>query len=396
MSTALSWRRPPPEPVVLAPFHANSELRIRTARAALLRDHGDARVHLTSSNSFSEGAVEASLLREAAVAEAQLSEPGSVAEAAAEQAAATELAAAEEAAADAALAKERAVEVAVAAAVSAHAAEEASAAAYLAASRAHAATVAGWRTFRSKSQPKTDSPALSVQSRLGGGLRTAFRMRRMASWTSGEKGRARSVTVTFARAHAESAAHVAAPSVAAAPTRPSSRCATMRGARPPSGPPMAARGVENPKRRARSRLKPTTHDDIVGTEPTTPTAAAGCSSKISAMSEAPRTGAARGAAARGAARVFTAAGTATAAPARKAATTPATLSRDAAAPRSTTTARAYPAAAAARTTSDHAPKIARSPRPASSSGQTATLERPSSCSRAAAAAAAPSSTITTS
>ena len=83
----------------------------------------------------------------------------------------------------------------------------------------HAATVAGWRTFRSKSQPKTDSPALSVQSRLGGGLRTAFRMRRMASWTSGEKGRARSVTVTFACAHAESAAHVAAPSVAAAPTR---------------------------------------------------------------------------------------------------------------------------------------------------------------------------------
>ena len=130
----------------------------------------------------------------------------------------------------------------------------------------HAATVAGWRTFRSKSQPKTDSPALSVQSRLGGGLRTAFRMRRMASWTSGEKGRARSVTVTFARAHAESAAHVAAPSVAAAPTRPASRCATMRGARPPSGPPMDARGVENPKRRARSRLKPTTHDDIVGTE----------------------------------------------------------------------------------------------------------------------------------
>ena len=61
ISTALSWRRPPPEPVVLAPFHANSELRIRTARAALLRDHGDARVHLTSSNSFSEGAVEASL-----------------------------------------------------------------------------------------------------------------------------------------------------------------------------------------------------------------------------------------------------------------------------------------------------------------------------------------------
>ena len=61
ISTALTWRRPPPEPVVLAPFHANSELRIRTARAALLRDHGDARVHLTSSNSFSEGAVEASL-----------------------------------------------------------------------------------------------------------------------------------------------------------------------------------------------------------------------------------------------------------------------------------------------------------------------------------------------
>ena len=262
----------------------------------------------------------------------------------------------------------------------------------------HAATVAGWRTFRSKSQPKTDSPALSVQSRLGGGLRTAFRMRRMASWTSGEKGRARSVTVTFARAHAESAAHVAAPSVAAAPTRPASRCATMRGARPPSGPPMAARGVENPKRRARSRLKPTTHDDIVGTEgkvgataPPSAAAAAGCRAKMSAMSEAPRTGAARGAA-----RVFTAAGTATAAPARKAATTPATLSRDAAAPRSTTTARAYPAAAAARTTSDHAPKIARSPRPASSSGQTATLARPSSCSRAAAAAAAPSSTITTS
>ena len=49
---------------------------------------------------------------------------------------------------------------------------------------------------------------------------------------------------------------------------------------------MAARGVENPKRRARSRLKPTTHDDIVGTEPTTPTAAAGCSSKMSAMSDA--------------------------------------------------------------------------------------------------------------
>ena len=259
----------------------------------------------------------------------------------------------------------------------------------------HAATVAGWRTFRLKSQPKTDSPALSVQSRLGGGLRTAFRMRRMASWTSGEKGRARSVTVTFARAHAESAAHVAAPSVAAAPTRPASRCATMRGARPPSGPPMAARGVENPKRRARSRLKPTTHDDIVGTEgkvgrrrPPAAAAAAGCRAKMSAMSEAPRAGAACGAAARGAARVFTAAGTATAAPARKAATTPATLSRDAAAPRSTTTARAYPAAAAARTTSDHAPKIARSPRPASSSGQTATLARPSSCSRAAAAAAA--------
>ena len=57
----LTGRRPPPEPVVLAPFHANTEMRIRTARAALLRDHGDARVHLTSSNSFSEGAVEASL-----------------------------------------------------------------------------------------------------------------------------------------------------------------------------------------------------------------------------------------------------------------------------------------------------------------------------------------------
>ena len=61
MSTALSWRRPPPEPVILAPFEANEPLRLRTSRAALLRDFGDARVHLTSSNSYSEGAVEASL-----------------------------------------------------------------------------------------------------------------------------------------------------------------------------------------------------------------------------------------------------------------------------------------------------------------------------------------------
>lgn len=61
VSAALGWRRPPPKPVILTPFHANSDLRIRTARAALLRDFGDARVHLTSSNSFSEGAIEASL-----------------------------------------------------------------------------------------------------------------------------------------------------------------------------------------------------------------------------------------------------------------------------------------------------------------------------------------------
>ena len=61
ISTARTWRRPPPEPVILAPFDANAPLRLRTSRAALLRDHGDARVHLTSSNSYSEGAVEASL-----------------------------------------------------------------------------------------------------------------------------------------------------------------------------------------------------------------------------------------------------------------------------------------------------------------------------------------------
>ena len=39
MSTALSWRRPPPEPVILAPFEANAPLRLRTSRAALLREH---------------------------------------------------------------------------------------------------------------------------------------------------------------------------------------------------------------------------------------------------------------------------------------------------------------------------------------------------------------------
>ena len=53
-SAALRWRRPPPRPVVLAPFAANDGFRRRTARAPLLERLGESRVVLTSSNSYSE------------------------------------------------------------------------------------------------------------------------------------------------------------------------------------------------------------------------------------------------------------------------------------------------------------------------------------------------------
>ena len=51
---ALAWRRPPPTPLILAPFRANGRFAARTERASLLEAFGDSRVLLTSSNSYSE------------------------------------------------------------------------------------------------------------------------------------------------------------------------------------------------------------------------------------------------------------------------------------------------------------------------------------------------------
>lgn len=57
----LSWRRPPLTPLILAPFGANSAFAEKTERNALLRAYGAARVRLTSSNSYSEHELAASL-----------------------------------------------------------------------------------------------------------------------------------------------------------------------------------------------------------------------------------------------------------------------------------------------------------------------------------------------
>ena len=61
VAEAQTWRRPPAQPYILDGFTSNVGFANRTSREALLSAYGDARVSLTSSNSFSEGESEMTL-----------------------------------------------------------------------------------------------------------------------------------------------------------------------------------------------------------------------------------------------------------------------------------------------------------------------------------------------